>query len=268
MAYGLLSGLLLALVLSACQTTPDQGGLGRVEVVQVPAKRSDMATNQQVAEQLEVYEKEIRQGRLIKVNCAYADATAAAGVAYWNGLALMPAAGAYKAGAVLRIARNGSSALPEQVFDIEGEEQAPAADRFISYSYPQSKTSSRAVACEWGPGHLPVRVQALDKVPAFELDFSRAERARHRQFTDAELASGRIGLGVCALRDLFGDVYYQPVWLFRVPEGLSIAKGEVVELQLGEAESSMGVGRISQMTRRLGRRVDFPNDGRATVFCK
>lgn len=257
-----------ALALSACQTTPDRGSLGRVEVVQVPAKRSDISANQQVEERLEVYEAEIRQDRLIKVGCGTADPSAYAGVRYWRGLALLPKAGAVQEGAVLRIARNAALRLPDQVFEAGAEVQAPGPGVFLTYRYPQSKTDSHAVLCEWGPDGLPLRVESLGRVPAFQLDFSKAERARHRQFSDADLAAGRIGLGVCALRDLFGDVYYQPGWLFRVPEGMAIARGEVVELQLAEVEGSMGVGKISQMTRKLGQRQDFPSDGHGAVFCK
>ena len=88
MQRGWIDALALALVvtLPACQTTPDLGTLGRVQVIDVPTKRSDIAANQQVPESLEVYEPEIRQSRLIRVNCGRADANAYVGIRYWNGL--------------------------------------------------------------------------------------------------------------------------------------------------------------------------------------
>ena len=57
-------------------------------------------------------------------------------------------------------------------------------------------------------------------------------------------------------------------WLFRVPDGTTVTKGEVVEPRLAQAEGSMGVGKLSQMTRKLGLRNDFANDGHAAIFCK
>ncbi len=83
-------------------------------------------------------------------------------------------------------------------------------------------------------------------VQTWTLEFSKAERARHRQFTDEDFASGKVGVGTCSLLDLFGEVYYQPSWLFRVPAELVIQKGDVVEIEFGEAESGGGVGKIQK----------------------
>jgi hypothetical protein len=59
-------------------------------------------------------------------------------------------------------------------------------------------------------------------VQAWTLDFPAP--SRHQQFSDAEFAAGRVGVGTCALRDMFGEYYYQPIWLFHVREAARSAR--------------------------------------------
>jgi hypothetical protein len=139
---------------------------------------------------------------------------------------------------------------------------------FHEYVVKGSKTVVRNLMCNFDADGLPQHVTVLAPVPLFQLVYSKAERARHRQFSDSDFAQGRVGIGHCSLRDTFGEVYFQPSWLFHIPAGTTLTKGDVVEIKLGEAESGAGVGIVSQMTRVLGRRGDFPSDGHSSIFCK
>ncbi len=264
----LLCGLFAAFVLTGCETTPNEGRIGQVEVVRVVGALSELNANQQVEEQLEVYEKEIRESRLIKMGCVIPDPAAYDGMRHWNRLVILPSRGIAKDKDVVRIQKLDNGALGDKVFGFSGLENKLPPEAFHEYTYTSGKTVFRALKCAFDASGVPGTVELGWRVPPFELDFSKAERARHRQFTDEDFSSGRVGEGVCALRDVFGDVYHQPSWLFKVPPEETIQKGDVVELRLGEVERGGGAGKVSQMVRKIGKREDFAAGVRTAVFCK
>jgi len=242
-----------AALLAACQTTPEPGRLQRVEVLSLPRTRAEIPSNPQVPEALEAFESEIRARRLMAAQCLGAEASAPRGgsrlVRAWVRL---PAAGAARDGQVVltRASPGASRALVLDLVAVPPEAAEPAAPD-----------------CAIGADGAPTRVRLQAPVPVFELEFSRAERARHRRATDAALAAGRVGLGRCALKALTGEVVYQPAWLFLIPEGLAAAPGDVVLLRLGEAEGGGGSGRVSVMQAWLGRGDAAPGPRAAAIDC-
>ena len=217
---------------------------------------------------MEIYAQQIQDGRLVKVRCGSLDGEAYVGIKFWNGLMLLPHAGVIKQDEVAAVGKFLLDSKQGPVFDYAGLRKDASQDQWINERDPGVKIVSKVVRCQWSKSGDPVAVQVLDRIPSFELDYSKAERARHRLFSDEELQKGQIGIGRCALKDTFGEVYYQPEWIFRVPVGMTIQKGDVVQVKLGEAEGSRQVGQLSEMTRSLGRREDFPQDGYTAVSCQ
>jgi hypothetical protein len=236
-------------------------------VLDVPGQRQALHTNQQVGEALDVFESEIRQQRLVHVFCVIPDPTAYNGARQWHGMVILPNRGVAKEGDTISIQARPNGPLNDKVFEFKAHLEELPGQAFHTYTVTASKTIFRDLKCDIDAEGLPQHVTLHRPIPVFELEYSQAERARHRQFTDQDFAEGRVGIGSCALRDTFGEVYYQPSWLFRVPNGTTVRKGDVVEIKLGEAESGAGVGTVSLMTRNLGRRPDFPSDGHAAIFC-
>jgi len=266
--WPLLFGLFFFFVLAGCETTPNEGRLARVEVFRVLGARSELNANQQVEEPLEVYEQEIRESRLVKMGCVIPDPSVYDGMRHWSRLVVIPTRGAANEKDIVSIQKLNNGALASKVFGFVGVEHNLAPDAFHEYKFTGGKTVFRSLKCAFDADGVPRMVELGWRVPEFELDFSKAERARHRQFTDEDFSNSRVGEGGCALRDIFGDIYYQPSWLFKVPSGETIQKGDVVELRLGEVERGGGAGHVSQMTRKLGKREGFAADARTAVLCK
>jgi hypothetical protein len=257
----------LSILLAGCQTTPNQGSIGRVQVLDVPAQRQALHAHQQVREELEVFEAEIRQKQLVHVTCVIPDPGAYNGERQWNRLVILPKRGMVSEGDTINLQVMPDGPLKDQVFVFNARLQDPPAEAFYEYVVNGSKTVFRDLKCDIGADGLPLRVKVLRPIPVFELEYAKAERARHRQFADSDFTAGRVGIGSCSLRDTLGEVYYQPIWLFRIPGGIPVNIGDVVELLLGEAESGPGVGNVSQMVSVLGRGKDFPGDGHAAIYC-
>lgn len=258
----------IALLLAGCQLTPGEGSLGRVLVSQVPLQRSELHQFSRLDPWLERFDSEIRAGRLVAVRCVIVDATAFDGYRQWQRLALLPARGTALEKDYVRIGKHADPALAGQLFQYQATIDDASALPFYLHSYRPGGTVFRELECRFGPDGVPQAVEVGMAVQAWTLDFSRAERARHQQFSDADFAAGRVGVGSCALHDLFGESYYQPIWLFRVPAGSQISKGDVVELQFGETEAGGGVGHVSTMTRKLGRREDFGGNSQLPFGCR
>jgi hypothetical protein len=183
-------------------------------------------------------------------------------------LALLPSRGTAIPNDIITIRKLHAGELHEKVFAFNSIVKDTHAMPFYPPSYRTGSVLSRDIQCKFNSDGVPQAVVVDIPVQAWALDFSKAERARHRQFSDDDFSSGKVGVGHCALRDLFGDVYHQPTWLFRVPHDLTIQKGDVVEIQFGEVESGGGIGVVSTMIRTLGKRNDFPSDGHSAIFCK
>lgn len=261
-----LAALLSAAALAACQTTPGPGGVGRVQVDAVPRTRAEVPVHPRVDAALDGLAEAIRAGRLLRARCVSPEAGSWTGVRVQERLVLLPDRRAAREGEVARL-RAAPAGLPDTVALLDGVVAAGASTEWVTYRPGGGTRVLRELRCETGPGGLPARVVLGPPVAAWEQAYAQAERARHAQFSDAELAAGRIGLGRCALRDVAGDVYYQPQWLFRVPPEARVQPGDVVELRFGAAEQGGDDGPIAVMRRRLGTRADFPAQGPAAVDC-
>lgn len=259
---------LLVLMLSACQLTPDEGSLGRVLVSEVPTQRAALHQFAQLEPWLEQFDSEIRAGQLVQVRCVIPDEKAYDGYRQWQRLLLLPARGTVQEKDYVRISKHADPALSGKLFQYQATISDASALPFYLHSYRPGGTVFRELECRFGADGVPQAVEAGMAVQAWTLDFARAERARHQQFSDADFAAGRVGVGTCALRDIFGEYYYQPIWLFHVAEGSQIRKGDVVELRFGETESGGGVGHVSTMTRKLGRREDFVSNTNPLFTCR
>jgi hypothetical protein len=148
-------------------------------------------------------------------------------------------------------------------FQYQSTVSDPSALPFYLHSYRPGGTVFR----ERNAASVQMVCQAVEvgmAVQAWTLDFPGP--SRHQQFSDADFAAGRVGVGTCALRDMFGEYYYQPIWLFHA-EGSQISKGDVVELRFGETEAGGGVGHVSTMTRN-GRREDFVSNIHQPFTCR
>lgn len=258
----------MALLLAGCQLTPGEGSLGRVLVSEVPLQRTALHQFSPLEPWLDQFDREIRTGRLVPVRCVIPDATAFGGYRQWQRLALLPERGAAQEKDYVRIGKHADPLLSDKLFLYQSTLSDASALAFYLHSYRAGGTVFRELECRFGADGLPQAVEIGMAVQAWTLDYSRAERARHQQFSDAEFAAGRVGVGTCALRDMFGEYYYQPMWLFHVPEGSQISKGDVVELRFGETEAGGGVGRVSTMTRKLGRREDFVSNTQQLFTCR
>lgn len=267
-ALHLSSIFLVALLLLGCQTTPNPGGLVRLEVTNVPNQRSDIHENQQVDESLEIFSQEIQDGRLVKVRCGSPDANAYAGVKFWNGLLVLQKAGAIQRNDTAPLGRLLLESMQGKVYATGAAHVDKSTVRTTQYQYSGSKTIFKVVQCAWDTLGNPIHVEVLDQVPSFELNFSKAERQRHRMFSNDDLLAGRIAIGQCALRLFTGEVYHQPVWIVRVPEGMQVQKGDVIEVKLGDEEGGGEANHLSEMTRRLGTRENFPKVGNTAILCQ
>jgi hypothetical protein len=259
--------LLVSVAICGCQSTPNSGGLVRLEVTGVPHQRSDIHENQQVDESLEVFSQEIHEGRLVKVRCGSLDSREYAGVKFWSGLLLLQKAGSIKQEEIAQLGRLLLEGKQGKVFASDRANVGAANVQFAQYQYPGSKAQFKVVECQWNSSGNPINVQVLDRVPSFELDFSRAERLRHRMFSDEDLMAGRIAIGQCSLRLFTGEVYHQPVWIVRIPEGTSVRKNDVIEVKLGDEEGGGEASHLSEMTRVLGKRENFPRVGNTAILC-
>jgi len=263
----LAASLIGSVVLSGCQTTPNSGALVRLEVTAVPRQRSEIHENQQVDERLEIFSKEIYDGRLVKVRCGSLDSREYAGVKFWNGLLLLQKADSIKQNETAQLGHLLLESKQGKVFASDESNVGTTNIQFAQYQYPGSKTQFKVVECQWNSSGNPINVQVLDRIPSFELDFSKAERVRHRMFSDEDIMSGRIAIGQCSLRLFTGEVYHQPIWIVRIPDGQSVQKNDVIEVRLGDEEGGGDARHLSEMTRILGKRENFPRVGNTPILC-
>jgi hypothetical protein len=259
--------LVFGTALFGCQTTPHFGALARLEVTSVPHQRSEIHENQQVDESLEIFSKEIHDGRLVKVRCGSPDSREYAGIKFWNGLLMLNKAGSIKQDETANLGRLLLESKQGKVFASNESSAGVANVQFAQYQYPGSQVQFKVVECQWNSSGNPINVQVLDRVPSFELDFSKAERLRHRMFSDEDLLAGRIAIGQCSLRLFTGEVYHQPVWIVRVPEGINVRKNDVIEVKLGDEEGGGEAKNLSEVTRILGKRENFPRVGNTAILC-
>lgn len=260
--------LLALLGLSACQTTPDLGSTGIVQVVALPQARGQLQHWARLDASFAAHEAAISEGRLLRVRCLIADASAYGGSRTWQGHALAAQRGAAQPGEVVTLVSDGA-ALPENAIYRLGRvvKDWQTLPRLTRAGAPRPPDASELL-CQFDAQGRPAAATVDLPVQTWEWTFAQAERARHGQFSDADFATGRVAVGACALRDTAGQVYHQPLWLLRVPEGLSLRVDDVVAVVFGEVESGGGVGQLTRLVRPLGTRKDFPSDGRTAVYCR
>lgn len=252
--------------LAACQTTPDVGHTGRAVVYRLYQARNQLPTGQ-IPVELEAYSTAIHDMRLINASCSEPDASAYAGRRNWQRLVLLPKRAIAMDGELIRIRRQSNgAALPEQVFDYASKVVDAPDNAFLHYQYQPGGKVYRSPLCRFGSDGLPELLEVGSFVPGWQLDFSIAERTRSSQFSDTELAAGQVGGASCALRDVFGDVYYTPSWLFRAPPGMQLQVGDVVELRFGDADGGDG-GQVSLVLRKLGNKQDFSAGKHGIFYC-
>jgi predicted small secreted protein len=266
-----LAAAVVALLLSACQTTPAPGSDIRAQVHAVPLTRQALDHG---ADHGELHAA-LRAGataadaaaqRVALASCALPEDGPDSGLSgrarLYTVTTVLPAGVSLQRGAVLQLKVDGD---PFSATRIDG--RFPAVHgRFVALA-PAGRPLDENTGVPWRllPGDTPrmlARCQPAGGEPGLvlaahfrtvrddEMKFAAAEAARHAQFSDAELAAGRVVRLLCRLRMADGGEWHSPEFLARAPAGLPLKAGDVVRLRAGVDENSRQGGPVGQVLAR------------------
>lgn len=257
-----------AALLAGCETTPRPGAAATAQVIAVPRTRAELGGGHarlHAALRSGVNRASAERGRLALAECAEPDAGERDGVRWHSATVLLP---------------DGVPATPGTFLDLQDVATAPGTatrhhGRFLAPA--PAPTGAEAIRSRYSqdadtrcrPPGMPegrMRVRLHRAVAPWELDFALPELQRHERFGAQELAAGRVVLLSCQLKVMDGGDWYRPVWLARVPPGLELRVGQVVDLRAGATEDSKDVEPLAQVLG-LAAHARAPG-GNAVVRCR
>jgi hypothetical protein len=241
----------LLAVLAGCESMPSPGEELRAQVVAVPRSRAELDggfTRLHAALRAGVARADAEAGRLWLAQCVEPEASALEGLRPRTATLLLPPGLQPAVGTVVEIdALQGSHARDlrrhGRFVNALGSASA-AADpsgwrRYLGNPRPLCRPDGAAEG-RW-------RVQLVGAVAAWEIDFARAELARHDAIADAELAAGRVALVSCQLKVADGSDWTRPSWLTRTPDRPPLRVGDVVRIVAGAEEAGRAAGPLARV---------------------
>lgn len=256
----------MAVLVSACQTTPRAGSETRAQVTDLPAQREQLRGGYRhlhPALRDGVTRAELDAGRLVRGECAEPDPTQPQGRRWIGVTVLLPA---------------NSQAAPRTLIEVDTRD-ASGPMRHGRYLGPlPALNATTGFATEPGSDRLAVwchrpgvaarqvlQVVVRGTVQGWEHAFATAEWLRHDRFSDADFAAGRVAVVRCQLKMADGGNWHTPDWLARVPPGLRVGTGDVVRLRVGAEEGSRDSGPEPQVLARMD--GESSPGGNAVVRC-
>lgn len=255
-----------SLLLAGCETAPRSGAQSHAAVTQVARERSQLGGTYRhlhAALRAGVTRADVAAGRLVRGECLAPEEGPGGGVRAQVFTLLLP---------------QGLS-LPLQTLADAQEVRADGSSRHLRYLAGGAElgpTDMRPSAFAGGrdyplcrqPGSAASQSRLLvtGVYQGWEFDFAAAELARHDQFSDAELAAGRVVQVSCQLKVVDGSDWYAPVWWARVPSGLSLQPGDAVLLQAGAENGSKDTGPLAQVLARAPQPAGAPSSGRVLCY--
>lgn len=266
-----LAGAVVALLLSACQTTPSPGSDIRAQVHAVPLTRQALDRGAgygdlHAALRAGATAADAKTQRLVLATCglpeAGLDAEPAGRARLYTVTTVLPAGVVLERGAVLQLQVDGDPfGLTRHDWRFPAvhgrfKALAPAGrvldeNTGVPWRLKPGDTPKMQVRC-WPVGGEPGLAQAsyFRTVRDDEMHFAAAEAARHALFSDAELAAGRVVRLRCRLRMADGGEWHTPEFLARAPGSLPLQIGDVVRLRAGVDEASRQGGPVGQVLAR------------------
>ena len=268
-----LAGAVVALLLSACQTTPSPGSDIRAQVHAVPLTREALdhgATYGQLHAALRAgaTAADATARRVVLAGCDLPEPEpglepgSSGRARLYTVTTVLPAGIALERGAVLQLKVDGDPfsgpRLDGRFPAVHGHFKAlaPAGQVLdentgVPWRLMPGDTPKMQVHC-WPVGGEPGLMHAayFRTVRDDEMHFAAAEAARHALFSDAELAAGRVVRVRCRLRMADGAEWHTPEFLARAPDGLPLQAGDVVRLRAGVDEGSRQGGPVGQVLAR------------------
>lgn len=257
----------VALSLSACQTTPSPGSDIRAQVHAVPLTRQALdrgAANGDLHAALRAgaTAADAKAQRVVLAGCGLPEGGPAGSARLYTVTTVLPAGMRLERGVVLQLQVDGD---PFSGLRLEGRfpavhgrflAAAPAGQALdentgVPWRLNPGDPPKLQARC-WPVGGEPGRVQAalLRTVRDDEMHFAAAEAARHALLSDAELLAGRVVRVRCRLRMADGAEWHTPEFLARSPDGLPLQAGDVVRLRAGVDEGSRQGGPVGQVLAR------------------
>lgn len=262
-----LTWVIVAFVLSACQTTPSPGSDIRAQVHAVPLTRQALDRGASYGD----LHAALRAGataadatakRVVLAGCGLPEAGPVGSARLYTVTTVLPAGVALERGAVLQLKVDGdpfgASRLDGRFPAVHGhfKSVAPAGQPLdentgVPWRLKPGDTPELQVRC-WPVGGEPglVQVAYFRTVSDSEMHFAAAEAARHVLFSDAELANGRVVRVRCRLRMVDGAEWHTPEFLARAPGQTPLQPGDVVRLRAGVDEGSRQGGPVGQVLVR------------------
>ncbi|MFZ5567066.1 MAG: hypothetical protein ACOY95_08700 [Pseudomonadota bacterium] len=255
-----------SLLLAGCETAPRSGAQIHALVTQVARERSQLDGTYRdlhAAVRSGVTRADIAAGRLVRGEC----------------VEMGEGTGGRTRSRVLTMLLPPGQVLQLQTLADAEEVRADGAGlhlRFLaggdalgpSEMRPSAFAGGRAYPLCRQPGGTAARWRLLvtGVYQGWEFDFAAAELARQDQFSDAEMADGRVVQVSCQLKVLDGSDWYAPVWWARVPPGLSLQSGDAVLLQAGAENGSKDTGPLAQVLARTSQPAGVPAPGRVLCY--
>lgn len=236
-------------LLSACETTPSVGATATAQVIAIPRSRADLPGSYgevHAAVRAGVTRSSAERGRLVLGQCAERDPTAHRGVRWRSVTTVLPEGVAATRGTLVEIDQLVAS--PSDEGRHHGRFVAAGGTLDPAHAIPSSVSDEPGTVCR--PGGLPggrMRVRLHSPVPADAYDFGAAELRRQQQFSDAELAAGRVVTLACQLKVVDGSDWYKAGWIARMPEGLDLQVGDAVRVRAGAEDASKDVEPMTQV---------------------
>jgi hypothetical protein len=262
-----LAAALMALCLSACQTTPSPGSQIRAQVHAVPLTRQALEHGASYSElhaalRAGATAADAKAQRVVLAGCGLPEAGPVGSARLYTVTTVLPADVVLARGAVLQLKVEGepfsASRLEGRFPAVHGQFQAVApagqpldGNTGVLWRLKPGDTPALQVRC-LPVGGEPGLVQAayFRTVRDDEMHFAAAEAARHALFSDAELANGRVLRVRCRLRMADGAEWHTPEFLARAPGELSLQAGDLVRLRAGVDEGSRQGGPVGQVLAR------------------
>jgi hypothetical protein len=236
-------------------------------VTRVPATRQELQRHAGLSLALErgVSREMVKSGRLVYAGCYFENADPGAYVRLRHGYVLLPEGSPAMSGDIIEIAAEAADSIDGPFARFYGKYLGRSLGQIADYFPYKYSVSGKAFQCEDVAPNGRMRVEVYGVAAYWDFDLASAEANRNRQITDEDLRLRRIAMGECS-----PGVDSWVRWKVRLPDGLTVKKGDYLEAIAGAEESPGSAGPLSQALRKVAKpaKAEFiKTQGSLTVDC-